>query len=217
LIAKLERKAAIALVTDAGMPAISDPGADLVRACIDASIPVIPIPGPTAFVTALVASGLPTERFAFEGFLPAQSKARRERIAEIAVAQMTSVLYEAPHRLLKTLRELLESMSGDRQVVIARELTKKYEVFWRGSLREAIAYFQDHAPRGEFAIVLGGAEPTVSDLSEPEILTRVQQLMHEGMSRSQASRQVARQAGRSRRDIYELALTLPPIEPIENE
>ncbi|MEM9157304.1 MAG: 16S rRNA (cytidine(1402)-2'-O)-methyltransferase [Cyanobacteria bacterium P01_F01_bin.33] len=217
LIAKLQADAAIALVTDAGMPAISDPGEDLVRACIAAEISVVPIPGPTAFVTALVAAGLPTDRFMFEGFLPTQASVRHARIAEISARGMTTVLYEAPHRLLKTLEDLSHAIPRDRPIVLARELTKKYEEFWRGSLQEAIARVKVHPPRGEFAIAIGGRSETAPHLSDEEILAQVQSLMKEGVSRSQASRQVAQATGRGRRDIYDLALMLPPIEEMKME
>ncbi|MEL6319757.1 MAG: 16S rRNA (cytidine(1402)-2'-O)-methyltransferase, partial [Cyanobacteria bacterium J06626_14] len=139
LISRLHQGQTVALVSDAGMPGVSDPGYELIRACIEATIPVIPIPGATAAITALSASGLPTNRFVFEGFLPTKGKERRDRLDNLKPEVRTLIFYEAPHRLVQTLGDLAETFGGDRIIVLARELTKRYEEFWRGTVEEAIA------------------------------------------------------------------------------
>ena len=144
-----------ALVTDAGTPAISDPGFLLVRAAVKAGIPVETLPGATAFVPALVNSGLPCDRFTFEGFLPVK-KGRRTRIAELATEQRTMIFYESPHRILRTLRELAEAFGADRLASISREITKLHEETVRGTLQELEAYFAEHAPKGEFVLCVAG-------------------------------------------------------------
>lgn len=209
LIAHLQTGQSLALVSDAGMPGISDPGFELVEACTEAAIPVVPIPSATAAVTALCISGLPPQPFAFEGFLPTKSRDRRAALQHLATEPRTLVLYEAPHRLLDTLGDLQLAMGGDRRVAIARELTKQYEEVWRGTLADAIAHFQAQPPRGEFTLVIAGA-PVVepAPLSEDDLITQLHDLMAAGLSRSQASRQLAHTTGRSRRDLYQLALSL---------
>jgi 16S rRNA (cytidine1402-2'-O)-methyltransferase len=145
----------IAVVSDAGTPGISDPGFLLAREAIRAGIEVTCLPGPTALIPALVASGLPSDRFCFEGFLP-QKKGRQTRLREIAEERRTTVFYESPHRVLKTLQQLAELCGPDRQVAVCRELTKVHEDIVRGTLQEAVAHFTEHEPRGEFVIVLAG-------------------------------------------------------------
>ncbi len=199
----------LALVTDAGMPGISDPGYELVQACVSAGIVVVPIPGPTAVITALSASGLPTDRFCFEGFLPAKGIARRERLAALQPESRTMILYEAPHRLRQTLKDLAETLGPDRSAVVSRELTKRYETFWRGTLAAATAHFTDEEPRGEFTLVIAGATITpVSPPTQAEVQQVLQQLLEQGVSRSQASKEVANMLKLSRREVYQLALTL---------
>jgi 16S rRNA (cytidine1402-2'-O)-methyltransferase len=144
----------VAVVSDAGTPGISDPAFRIVRACLDEQIPVIAIPGATAFVPALIVSGLPVDRFIFEGFLPLK-KGRKTKLGKLRSEERTVVLYESPHRLLKTLRELLESF-GDRRIAVSRELTKKFEETFRGTIAEAIPYFESRAIRGEFVLVIAG-------------------------------------------------------------
>lgn len=153
LLQSLHNGKNVALVSDAGTPGISDPGFYLIRKAIDNGIPVIPVPGPSALLAGLVASGLPMDRFIFEGFLPAK-KGRRKRLEELAKELRTIVLFEGPHRILKTLREIKEVM-GDRKVVIAREITKIYEEFFRGTISKAIEHFSINKPRGEFVLLLG--------------------------------------------------------------
>ncbi|PWK07943.1 16S rRNA (cytidine(1402)-2'-O)-methyltransferase, partial [Tumebacillus permanentifrigoris] len=148
----------VALVTDAGTPGISDPGADIVRAAVEAQLTVVPIPGCVAGVTALIASGLPTDRFTFIGFLPREKKKRAEELGKLKARTETLVFYEAPHRIEETLKALLEHL-GDRDVVLARELTKRYEQFSRGKVSDAIVWFSENQPRGEYVLVLAGLAP----------------------------------------------------------
>ncbi len=207
LLAKLHRGQAIALVSDAGMPGISDPGFELVAACVAAGIPVVPIPGVTAAVTALCVSGLNPQPFSFEGFLPARGRDRREQIQRLTQDDRTLVLYEAPHRLLATLEDLAAALGPQRPVVLGRELTKQYEELWRGTLATAIAHYQTQPPRGEFTLVIGPAPPVVAPVcSEGELRDRLQALLDQGLSRSQASRTLAQETALPRRDLYRLAL-----------
>lgn len=208
LLARLQKGETIALVTDAGMPAISDPGYELVKACIDAGISVIPIPGVTAAVTALAASGLSTDRFVFEGFLPIKGKERRDRLNFLKHETRTSILYEAPHRLLETLRDLASVLGENRQIVLARELTKVHEEFWRGTIRDAIAlYTTNREPKGEFTLVVAGTQTQENlILSEEELKTELRHLIEQGMTRSQASRQLAQLTNIPRRQIYDLKI-----------
>ncbi len=209
LVEKLQQGVAIALVTDAGMPAISDPGVELVQGCIAAGIKIIPIPVVTAGIAALTASGFATDHFGFDGFLPTDKKERRDRLEILRTEVRTMILYEAPHRLLKTLAELAEVLGEDRQIAIARELTKLHEEFWRGSLTEAIAYFTSHAPKGEFTLVLEGATPSAQPVwTEEMILQELKNLVDQGLSRSEASRQLAELAELPRRQIYQLAMSI---------
>jgi 16S rRNA (cytidine1402-2'-O)-methyltransferase len=209
LIAKLQQGMAIALVTDAGMPAISDPGEELVKGCIESGIRIIPIPVVTAGIAALTASGLSTQSFGFDGFLPIDKKERRDRLEILAREMRTIILYEAPHRLLRTLNDLASSCGSERQIAIARELTKLHEEFWRGNIREAIAHFTSHAPKGEFTLVIAGAAPILPQVwTETDIIQALQNLIDAGSSRSEASRQVAELAQLSRRQVYQIALSL---------
>ena len=207
LIERLEAGKSIALVTDAGMPGISDPGYELVKACAEVAIPVVPIPGPTAAIAALIASGLPCDRFIFEGFLPAKAQARRAHLEVLQTEPRTLILYEAPHRLRQTLQDFL-LLGADRQIVLARELTKRYEEIWRGTVAAAIEYYSHHEPQGEFTIVVAGAEVTQPVLSEATLKTELQNLLNQGLSRSDASRQLAKQTALPRRQLYQLALAL---------
>lgn len=209
LLEKLQQGKTIALVSDAGMPGISDPGYELVKACSDEGIPVIPIPGASAVVTALSASGLPTDRFAFEGFLPAKGQERRDRLESFRSETRTLILYEAPHRVRQTLVDLQEIVGSDRPIVLARELTKMHEEFWRGTVGKAIAHYAQQEPQGEFTLVLAGATLSQPNLSESALIAELQVLMEQGLSRSQASRQLAQQTNLSRRQVYQLALSIP--------
>lgn len=210
LIEKLQQGESIALVTDAGMPGISDPGYDLVKGCIEAGISVIPIPGVTAAITALAVSGLISDQFVFEGFLAAKSQERRDRLKLLSEETRTLIFYESPHRLLPTLTDLALELGKSRKIVIARELTKLHEEIWRGSLEDAITHFHNHPPKGEFTLVLAGASLQEKvTLSEIELKTELQHLLKEGMTRSQASRHLAALTQVSRRKLYQLSLELP--------
>lgn len=209
LIDALKQGKNIALVTDAGMPCISDPGFAVVKECIAEEIPVIPIPGVTAGITALSISGLPSECFVFEGFLPTKRKDREKRLTALQLEYRTLIFYEAPHRLLETLRDLGQFFSENREIVVTRELTKVYETVWRGKVKEAIAFYEESPPKGEFTLVLAGqAENNQLILSEIEIKAELRQLLNQGMSRSQASQQLAQLTLLSRREIYQLTLEL---------
>ena len=208
LIRRLEQGEAIALVSDAGMPGISDPGYELVCACVAANLKVVPIPGPSAVVAAVAAAGLPSDRFVFEGFLPTKGKARKARITTLAAEPRTTILYESPHRLLKTLSELQQVLSSDRQITVARELTKRYEEFWRGTLEEAVTHYQKVAPKGEFTLAIAPSPPQQTTLSQNEITTQLKNLLAQGLSRTEASRQIAQRTTLSKRDIYQLSLNI---------
>ena len=208
LIEKLNQGKAIALVTDAGMPAISDPGYELVKVCVEANISVVPIPGVTASITALCASGLPTNKFIFIGFLPTKIKLREEQLEKLSNSLETVVLYESPYKLLQTLEDLAKILGGNRKIVLARELTKLHEEFWRGTVGQAIIYYQNNQPKGEFTLVIAGAEPELLVLSEDTIKQELQELFAQGISRSQASRQLSQKINLSRRKIYQIALKI---------
>ena len=208
LLSKLKQGNIIALVSDAGMPGISDPGHDLVCLCIAENIPIVPIPGPTAVVTALVTSGLPSNRFVFEGFLPIKFQIRQERLNLLKKEPRTIVVYESPHRLLKTLIDFVKIFGNDRQIVLGRELTKYYEEFWRGSLKEAVLHYQQNKNiKGEFTLVLSGcSQDNLLDLNIEQVKIELQKLLERGMTRSQASKYLATTVKFSRREIYELSL-----------
>jgi 16S rRNA (cytidine1402-2'-O)-methyltransferase len=208
LLKRLQQGHAIALVTDAGMPGISDPGYELVKACVNEGIAVVPIPGVSAVTTALCASALPSDRFCFEGFLPAKLQERQMRLAELKTERRTLILYEAPHKLRRTLQELAIAFSPDRAITLGRELTKRFEEFWRGSLQSAIAHYETQEPQGEFTLVIAGAEPTPLVLTEDTLKTELLRLLEQGLSRSQASQSLAAQTQLPRRQLYQLALTL---------
>jgi 16S rRNA (cytidine1402-2'-O)-methyltransferase len=209
LIERLKSGQDVALVTDAGMPAISDPGEELVRLAIAEGVPVVPIPGPTAFVTGLVVSGLPTDRFAFEGFLPHKGKERRAMLERLKQEERTIILYEAPHRLLETLRDLRDGL-GPRPMAVARELTKLHEEVLRGTPDALLAHFEQHPPRGEFVLVIGGApEPAVeppAEVTPAALAEAVAALEASGVDRKAAMKEVAARFGLSKRDVYQALL-----------
>jgi 16S rRNA (cytidine1402-2'-O)-methyltransferase len=212
ILTALQQGKAIALVTDAGMPGVSDPGCELVQACIEANISIIPIPGATAAIAALSASGLPTDAFVFVGFLPLKSKARSQILQSLQAETRTLLFYEAPHRIVQTLQDLASHLGENRQVVVAREITKRYEDFWRGTVADAIASHSQTNPKGEYTIVLAGNTATEKSWSPAAIQTELQQLLAQGYSRSQASRQLAGVTNLPRREIYQLALTIADTE-----
>ena len=201
------REKDVALVSEAGMPGLSDPGYELIRAAIAAGVPVVPVPGPSAPVTALVVSGLPTDSFTFLGFLPRRAKERRQLLQSVADERRTLVAFEAPHRLLKALEDIA-AILGDRPLAVACELTKMYEEVWRGTVRMAITWFTAHPPRGEFTLVIGGAvEPERWD--EAQVRAEIERLLAEGVSRREAIKLVTAASGWLRREVYRLALQSP--------
>lgn len=196
----------VVLVTDAGMPAISDPGEDIVAMCHDRGIPVGVVPGPTAMATALAVSGLPTARFAFEGFLSVNKKERRAHLASIAGEVRTMVFYEAPHKLLATLTDLRTAL-GDRPVALVRELTKIHEEVVRTTLDEAIARYATDPPRGEFVLVVGGAPAEERVAMTPDEAARIAAgYVEDGMSVSEAAKRAAAESGCKKGDIYRLLI-----------
>jgi 16S rRNA (cytidine1402-2'-O)-methyltransferase len=207
-IGQLQAGKSIAIVTDAGMPGISDPGYLIVAACVAAGIRVIPIPGVTAVITAVSASGLPTDRFTFEGFLPVKGEERRDRLESVSGDARTLVFYESPHRLRQTLADFAQTFGRDRQIVLGRELTKLHEEFWRGDLGAAIEHYTRIEPQGEYAIVVAGAAVSQPTISDEAIERALIELMLQGTSRSQASRIVAEQISQPRRYVYQLALAI---------
>ncbi|MFB2879883.1 16S rRNA (cytidine(1402)-2'-O)-methyltransferase [Floridanema aerugineum] len=209
LLSQLSQGKAIALVTDAGMPLISDPGYELVKACVAQGISVVPIPGANAAITALSAAGLATDKFVFEGFLPAKSKERRTYLETLKGETRTIIFYESPHRLRETLQDLGTILGEEREIVLARELTKMHEEFWRGTIKDAIAHYTNREPQGEFTLVVAGATLEKPQLSEAAIKAELQNLLKQGLSRSEASRQLAQQTSLPRRQIYQLALSIP--------
>mgnify|MGYP001475294769 CR=1 FL=1 len=196
---------AVALISDAGLPGISDPGEELATAARQAGYPVLCIPGPCAATTALVSSGLPSGRFCFEGFLPTKGKERRQRLEQLSSEHRTTVLYEAPHRLITLLGELASYCGPDRPIQVARELTKRHEEQVGPTVEAALAHFQQTRPQGEFTLVLGGATPMAQPApSDAELTEQLQQLMAQGVSASDAARQLAATTGLSRRRLYAL-------------
>ncbi len=203
----------VALVCDAGMPGISDPGEELVKEAIAAGIAVRVVPGPSASVSALVTSGLPTGRFAFEGFLPKKKKTRKEALKRISEESGTIILYEAPHHLKKTLEELSGALGKDRRIALMRELTKLHEEGIRTTIGGALSYYDDHDPRGEYVLVIEGrsfTENAQNDLKTSsnavDILEKVEYYEKAGMERKEAMRQTARDFNVSRRDVYGIFL-----------
>lgn len=204
----------IALVSDAGMPGISDPGQDLVKLAVEAGVQVIPIPGPSAGVTALVVSGLPTDKFVFEGFLPNRAKERLNRLEALVEESRTMIFYEAPHRLGKTLAAMTASL-GNREVAIVRELTKRHEEILRGTLEELVAHYELTEPRGEFCMVVAGKAKYPSEKGsqqqleastpqDPKIL--VAQLVAQGVVKKDAIKEVAKTLGVPKRDVYQAVI-----------
>lgn len=206
LVARAAAGQRVALVSDAGMPAISDPGQRLVRSAVDAGVPVEVVPGPTAAVAALVVSGLPTDRFVFEGFLPRKGRERADRLAGVAGERRTVVLYEAPHRLRRTLDDLAAVAGDDRPVALGRELTKLHEAVWRGTLGEARARAARDAPRGEHVIVVGGRAEAAAHWDDDDLRRRLAEAVARGGSRREAVAEVVAQTGAPRRRVYDLSV-----------
>ena len=197
----------VALVSDAGTPGISDPGFELIQEALARAIPVVPLPGPSAVTAALVASGLPTDRFLFVGFLPRKASALRSALQEVAPLRATLVAYESPNRLAATL-DMACAVLGDRPAVVARELTKLHEELQRGSLSELAAYYRDNPPRGEITLLIGGALEAADDApwDEDRVRRALGDRLSRGESRSAAARAVAEASGWNRRAVYNLSL-----------
>ncbi len=205
IVARLKDGLSCALITDAGTPAISDPGEDLVALCAAEGIPVTSVPGACAAITALTLSGLPTARFVFEGFLPVQKKERRERLSALSGETRTFMLHEAPHKLRTTLADLRETLGGDRRITLCRELTKLNEEILRMTLSEAVAYYEEKEPRGEYVLVVEGgcAKPKTDALTEGmTVQEAVAHFAAEGMSRNEAVKAAAKALGLSRNEVY---------------
>lgn len=199
-----------ALVTDAGTPAISDPGEDLVRLCAENGVEVLSIPGCCAAVNALAVSGLPTGRFTFEGFITVNKKSRRERLDSLKNEERTMIFHEAPHKLRATLEDLRETFGPDRRVALCRELTKLHEEVVRTTLGEALIKYTETPPKGEFVLIVAGAPETVKEsASEDDAAARVAQLIAQGLSRKDAVRQTAAELGLPKNVVYDIALKDP--------
>ena len=209
LVRQLQEGRNIALITDAGTPAVSDPGEELVRQCLAAGVPVTSLPGPCACVAALTLSGLPTRRFCFEAFLPPEKKERQWILDELKKETRTIILYEAPHHLVRTLQDLRDALGGGRRMTLCRELTKTYEETWQTTLDGALARYETEEPRGECVIVLEGC--SIQSRREEQarawdgltVEEHVAVYEAQGMPRKEAMRQAAKDRGLSRRDVYQ--------------
>lgn len=201
----------VALITDAGMPCISDPGEEIVRLCLTEGIPVVPVPGPTAFATAIAVSGQGTRRVSFESFLPKDKKERARVLSELKAETRSIIIYEAPHHLVSTLKELSEAL-GDRPVSVIRELTKKHEEILLSTLFDAVAHFEKNEPRGEFVLVIAGKSREESEAEarakweDLSLEDHIKIYLNDGMSEKDAMKAVAKDRGVSKRDIYNALL-----------
>ena len=211
LIRKMQEGTNIALITDAGTPGISDPGEDLVRMCYEAGIEVTSLPGPAACITALTLSGLSTRRFAFEAFLPSDKKERQAVLSELVNETRTIILYEAPHRLIKTLNELLETL-GNRRMTLCRELTKKHETAFASTVEDIIKFYETQEPKGECVLVIEGksrqelVKEARSRWEEMTVEEHMEVYLSKGMDKKEAMKAVAKDRGVSKRDIYQVLL-----------
>ena len=193
----------LAVVSDAGTPGISDPGEDLVKACIENNITIIPIPGSVAFIQGLICSGFDTTRFVFEGFLPMNKRGRKERLLELQKERRTIIFYEAPHKLKYTLDDLKQYFGGERKIVLAREITKIHEEFLRMTIDEAISYYEENDVKGEFVVLVEGSKEEIKKESSTE---SVEDLMNkylaQGMDKKEAMKQVAKDKGITKSEVY---------------
>lgn len=206
ILARLLSGESCALVTDAGMPAISDPGEDLVALCAEADVPVTVVPGPCAAVCALAVSGLPSGRFTFEGFLSTTAKTRREHLAELSDERRTMIFLEAPHKLARTLRDLYDAL-GDRKIALCRELTKIHEEIMRTTLADALAHYEENTPRGEFVLIVEGAKKTDGPaVGLSEALAAVGRYRDAGLSLKDAAKRASEETGFSKKALYDAAL-----------
>lgn len=192
----------VAVISEAGMPGLSDPGYELVRAALERGFPITAVPGPTAPVVALILSGLPTDRFLYLGFLPRRRAQRAALLREVAAVPWTLVAFEAPHRLLESLEDM-EAVLGNRPIAVCRELTKMFEEVWRGTISGAREYFSTTEPRGEFTLVIGGAAEQAR-WTKDEVRAALRERLEAGVSPSQAAREIAARSGWPRREVYRL-------------
>ena len=205
ILSRLLEGESCAIITDAGPPAISAPGVDLVDLCAQNGVEVVAVPGCSAVVAALSISGMACGRFTFEGFLPVPKKERRAHLAEVKTEKRTMVFYEAPHKLQRTLQDMLECW-GDRKIALCREITKLHEECFRTTLSEAIAHYEEHPPRGEFVLVIEGCTQVEAPVEEADLLAQVQALVEGGMPLMGAVKQVAKANGASKNKLYQEAL-----------
>ena len=209
LIARMQTGETVVCVSDAGLPGIADSGGDLARRAIAEGIPVTPLPGANAALSALICAGLPLDGFTFVGFLPRKEKKRRELLARVAAYPETLIFYEAPHRLRDTLAALVDALGAQRRACAARELTKKFEEFCRMTLGDLLAHYRDSEPRGEFVLVVAGAdEPAVAadDVEEMSLMERYAAHIAKGLDKKEAMRRTAQELGISRREVYQAVL-----------
>ena len=202
------RNGDVALVSEAGTPLLSDPGYRLVQAAIEQGFTVTALPGPSAITMALSVSGLPTDRFLFVGFLPRKSSSRRLILEEIAGQTATLIFFEAPHRLRAALKEMIDILGAERSIAVCRELTKLHEEVWRGTLTDALSEWTEREPRGEFTLVVAGAEPLPENWNATQIETALTGALAAGMTPKDAVRHVTNQSGWPKRDVYALAQKL---------
>ena len=210
LIARMQTGETVVCVSDAGLPGIADPGGDLARRAIAEGLPVTPLPGANAALSALICAGLPLEGFTFVGFLPRKEKKRREVLARVAAYPETLIFYEAPHRLRETLSALVGALGAERPAAAARELTKKFEEFRRTTLGELLAYYRENEPRGEFVLIVAGADEAhvgaVDDTQEMSLAERYEAHLAAGLDKKEAMRRTAQERGISRRAVYQALL-----------
>lgn len=207
ILEEIKKGKKIALVTDAGMPGISDPGEDIIKRCIEENIELVALPGPTAFVLALVLSGLSTESFVFEGFLPSKGKERKDRLNKLKNETRTIILYEAPHRIISLLKDLLETL-GNRKIAISRELTKIHEETFRGTIQEAIEKFESQNPKGEFVLVVEGTDVEEQSFDHISIKEHIKMYMDEGLSKKESIKKVAKERNIPKSQVYREGIDL---------
>jgi 16S rRNA (cytidine1402-2'-O)-methyltransferase len=198
----------VALVSDAGTPAINDPGYELIKSALASGFDVVPVPGPSALISALIASGLPTDSFTYLGYLPHKSGERRKALTQVAELPYTLIFLESPHRIVDALEDLRAQL-GDRQICVAREMTKLYEEFWRGSISGAAAYFSSQQPRGEFTLVVAGRSKVESQMwAEEDLRAAIQKELEQQKSAKEISAQLAEVSGWNKKDVYALVNTM---------
>ncbi|WP_201306833.1 16S rRNA (cytidine(1402)-2'-O)-methyltransferase [Companilactobacillus farciminis] len=205
LIEKMNQGLKIAQVSDAGAPSISDPGKELVKAAIKEEIPVVPLPGATASITALIASGISPQPFYFYGFLPRKGKERTQALSDLSKREETTIVYESPYRVKKTIQDLIDNFGGDRQITLARELTKIHEAFLRGSLDQVASYYEENDPKGEYVLIIAGKPEEVTQAeSDDDLVGSVDKLIEQGLKPNKAIKEVATQNGLKKQEVYNL-------------